>query len=640
VRSFFSTLLQSIIALVMLVMAGVLIARGNLHSLFGVPPTPIGERLYTGFTANDITEITLSSNDAKASFSRASGVWMMISPVQDRMDPRWAKVLIDFTLATRAADVIPNEKIDTTQAGLTDGMINVRLGDKDGVARARYIIGRRTAWMSTDPDTKEPVHTVFLQPRDRSRKSHIYACTGDIRAIFKDGFRYFRDHQPFLFAPSQLEKIHIKSAASEFVLEGQSGSKPWRITKPQKLATETSEVKKLIENGLFSLRALRVLDRNKVTLPITTDGTYMEISLLCSGQSEPTTLKVFPPADDKATTVFATVSDRPATVFELPLRPYPDLISLSELPLKNYNELRSQNLTNFDHRKLQAIHFTPTDGPEILLSRPPRAEWQLHVDERTTTSLNEVTLYQFLKTMTEAKVAGFLTDNAFLSDEEKDLETFGLKTPQLTLRFLFQDDSVMTLKIGKTKDGTLTAHWNHPDTLHTIVKLPEDFLAKLPLRLLQWKDTRLLSIPSVDFVNLERTLLKQPVVKLNYNYRDEKWQATIDNNDATPNLNPARANKLLEALGDLRVNRWLNPDDAAALDALQQPALQLRLVSRKLNEFGEQSGITLRTLDITPVTKDGPSSFFYGRLTGENDLFLLDRATALMLVTDLFAESE
>lgn len=624
----------------MLVMAGVLIARGNLHSLFGVPPTPIGERLYTGFTANDITEITLSSNDAKASFSRATGVWMMTSPVQDRMDPRWAKVLIDFTLATRAADVIPNEKIDTTQAGLTDGMINVRLGDKDGVARARYIIGRRTAWMSTDPDTKETVHTVFLQPRDRSRKSHIYACTGDIRAIFKDGFRYFRDHQPFLFAPSQLEKIHIKSPAAEFVLEGQGSSKPWRITKPQKLATETSEVKKLIENGLFSLRALRVLDRNKVTLPITADGMYMEISLLCTGQSEPTILKVFPPADDKATTVLATVSDRPATVFELPLRPYPDLISLSELPLKNYNELRSQNLTNFDHRKLQAIHFTPADGSEILISRPPRAEWQLHVDDQTTTSLNEVTLYQFLKTMTEAKVAGFLTDSAFLSDEEKDLETYGLKAPQLTLQFLFQNDSVMTLKIGKTKDGILTAHWNHPDTLHTIVKLPEDFLAKLPLRLRQWKDTRLLAIPAVDFVNLERTLVKQPVVKLNYNYRDEKWQASLDNNDATPKLNPARANKLLETLGDLRVNRWLNPDDTAALEALQQPLLQLRLVSRKLNEFGEQSGITLRTLDITPVTKDGPSSFFYGRLTGEDDLFLLDRSTALMLATDLFGESE
>jgi hypothetical protein len=124
----------------MLVMAGILIARGNLHALFGVPPTPIGERLYTNFTANDITEISLSSNDGRATFSRASGVWMMTSPAQDRMDPRWAKVLIDFTLSTRAADVIPNEKIDTTQAGLTDGMINVRLGDKNGSARARYVI--------------------------------------------------------------------------------------------------------------------------------------------------------------------------------------------------------------------------------------------------------------------------------------------------------------------------------------------------------------------------------------------------------------------------------------------------------------------------------------------------------------------
>lgn len=614
--------------------------RGNLNEIFGVPPTPIGERLYTGFTPADITEISLSSNDAKATFSRASGQWMMTSPVQDRMDPRWAKTLIDFTLATRAADVIPNEKIDNTQAGLTDGMINVRLGDALGKARAKYIIGRRTAWMSVDPETKEPVHTVFLQPRDKSRKSHIYACTGDIRPIFKDGFRFFRDHQPFLFAPSQLEKIHVKSATSEFVLEGQGQSKPWRITKPQKLATETSEVKKLIESGLFSLRALRVLDRSKVTLPITTDGTYLDISILSTGQKEATTLKVYPPLDDKATTVYATVSDRPATVFELPLRPYPDLISLSELPLNNYNELRAQNLTNFDHRKLQAIHLTPAQSQAILLSRAPRKSWRLHVDDTKTTPLNEVTLYQFLKTMTETKVAGFITDSAFLTDEAKDLELYGLKNPLLTLQFLFQDDSVMTLKIGKTKEGVLTGHWNHPDTMNTIVKVPEDFLASMPVRMKQWKDTRLLAIAPIDFVNLERTLLQQPVVKLNYNNRDERWQANKDGVDVSATLNVARANKMLESLGNVNVTSWLNPDDAAALEALQQPAMKLLLVSRLLNEFGEQGGLNLQTLEITPVTKEGQSAYFYGRLSGEPDLFLLDRKTALLLALDLFSESD
>lgn len=640
VRSITATILQCAIAAVLLILAGLLWAKGNLNELFGVPPTPIGERLYTGFSAADITEISLSSNDAKATFSRASGIWMMTSPVEDRMDPRWAKTLIDFTLATRAADVIPNEKIDNTQAGLTDGMISVRLGDKEGEARAKYVIGRRTAWMSKDPDTQEPVHTVFLQPRDKSRKSHIYACTGDIRPIFKDGFRYFRDHQPFLFAPSQLEKIQVKSAAAEFVLEGKGDRIPWRITKPQKLATETSEVKKLIETGLFSLRALRVLDRNKVTLPITGDGGYLEISLQCAGQAIPTTLKVYPTVDDKATTVYATVSDRPATVFELPLRPYPDLISLSELPLKNYNELRSQNLTNFDHTKLQAIHFLPAQSQEILLSRPPRGEWHLHIDEKQITTLNEITLYQFLKTMTEAKVAGFLTDSAFLTEEEKDLETYGLKKPLLTLKFLFQNDSVMVLKIGKTKDGVITAHWNHPDTMNTIFKLPEDFLARLPLRMKQWKDTRLLAIAPIDFVNLERTLLQQPVVKLNYDYRTESWQATKDGTDATGTLNNARANKLLETLGDLRVTTWLNPDDREALDALQQPAMKTLLVSRQLNEFGEQIGLKMQTLEITPVTKEGKSNYFYGRLTGESDLFLLERNAALLLALDLFSESD
>jgi hypothetical protein len=638
VKSVFTTILQITFAAILLFAAITLLVRGNLYHIFGVPPTPIGERLYTGFTAADITEISLSSNGAKATFSRASGTWMMTSPVVDRMDSRWAMTLIEFTLATRAADVIPNERISDTQAGLTDGMILVRLGDKDGRARAKFFIGRRTAWMSTDPETKEPVPTVFLQPRDKSRYSHIYACTGDIRPIFKDGFRYFRDHHPFFFAPTQLEKIHIKSAASEFVLEGLGDSKPWRITKPQKLATEASEVRKLIQNGLFSLRALRVHDRSKVILPITSEGTFLQIALQSTGQVSPTTLRVYPPPDDKATTVYATVSDRPATVFELPLRPVPDLISLSELPLENYNDLRARNLTSFDHRNLKAIHFTPAKANEILLSRVPRGAWRLHQEEATTT-INLVTLYQFLKTITETKVAGFLTDSAFLTDAEKDLETYGMKTPILTMRFLFQNDEVLLLTIGKTKDGILTAHTNHPDTKHTIFKLPDDFLSRMPLRQKQWKDTRLLSIASFDFINLERTL-HQSVVKLNYNAKNESWTSECDGADATPLLNHARANKLLETLGNVQVASWLEPDDADAANALADPVLKLHLLSHQLNDFGEHAGRKMQTLEITPVSKEGRSAFFYGRLRGEDDLFLLDRHTAELLAIDLFTESD
>ena len=382
----------------------------------------------------------------------------MTAPIKDRMDPRWAKTLIDFTLSTRAADVIPNEKIDTIQAGLQEGTVQVRLSDKEGKSRAKDVIGRRTAGLETEAETGTDIPTVFLQPRDRSRKSHVYACTGDIRPIFKDGLRYFRDHQPFLFAPSQLQKIHIKSASSEFVLETVGTARVWRITKPQKLATETAAIKNLIEKGLFSLRALRVFDRSQVTLPTVEKNNFVQISLLSLGQTEPVTLDIYPPENAQSTTVYATVSDRPNTVFELPLRPVPDLISLAELPLSNYNELRSQSLTSFDPKKLSAIHFTPAKSPEILLSRPPRGHWRYHIDEKNTTHLNELTLYQFLKTMTETKVAGFLSDSAFLTEDSADWETYGLKSPLLTMKFLFQDDSVLILQIGKTKDGVINVN--------------------------------------------------------------------------------------------------------------------------------------------------------------------------------------
>ncbi len=622
-----------------MVLSGVLLTQGNLNGIFGPPPTKIGEHLYSGFTPTDITEISLVSNDARATFSRASGSWMMTSPVKDRMDPRWAKTLIDFTLSTRAADVIPNEKIDATQAGLTDGMVSIRLGDANGKSRAKYTLGRRTAWIGKDPDTGEEVPTVFMQPRDRSRKTYTYACTGDIRPIFKDGLRYFRDHQPFLFAPSQLEKIQVKSANAEFVLEGKGQRSPWRITKPQKLATETTAIKTLIE-GLFSLRAYKVLDLAEITLPSATDTIYLQISLQSSGQNEPVTLSVYPPADDKAATVYATVSDRPGTVFELPLRPAADLISLSELPLTNVNDLRSQNIFAFNHQKLSAIVISPDQAPNILLSRPANRPWQMHLDETTTAPLNEITLYQFLKTLTEAKVAGFITDSAFLTDDPKELSLYGLDKPLLTIQFAFQDNSRLSLKIGKNKEGALTGYLDHPDTKNTVVKLPDDFINQLPLRLNQWRDTRLLAIAAVDFAALERMLVNSPSMNLAYDYINEKWKSSLNGEDTSGKLNIARANKLLNLLGDLHVKSWLDADDKQAMESLTKPLLTMNIVSRTVDKFGEQGPLVPRTLEITPVSTEGKSEFFYGRLTGADGLFLLDRKTALLLALDLFSESE
>lgn len=637
VRSSVQTLILLIMALLTTTAAVMQWSKGHLNQLFGAPPTALGERLYTDFSVKDVVRITLSSNDAKATFSRRQGQWMMESPSQDRMDPRWAKALIDFTLSTRAADVIPNEKINNTQAGLTDGMINVRLEDAEGKPCAKYVLGRRTAWMVEDPNSKEPVPTMFIQPRDKGRKTHTYACTGDIRPIFNDGFRYFRDHHPFLFAPSQLEKIHIKSATAEFVLESSSKS-GWRLTKPQKLATDAEAMQRLI-TGLFELCAVRVADRSAVTLPSGADLGTLQLSLQSVGQNEPVVMTVFAPADDKATTVNAIVSDRPQTVLELPLRPYNQLIGLSSLPLSNYNELRSQQLIPLNIGELRGIELRPRGAAPVTLRRQANEPWQLQLSEQMTADFNEKTLYQLLKLLKETKVEGFLTDSAYLTQDRRELEPYGLAQPALTLRLEHATQEPLLLECGLSKEGLVTAHVNLPDSAHTIFQLPARFLEQIPLRMGQWRDTRLLNIAAVDFVGLERRLAQQDTLSLQYDYRDEIWQAQVGGVDRSQELNMARANRLLEVLGDLRVTSWIEEDSAEVNAALAQTALRLKLVSRQTDELGETNGILTRTLELSPVGSLESSEFFYGRMTGEKDCFIIDRATAVKLAVDLFKES-
>lgn len=638
VRSSLQTSFLVIVAVLTTALAVLQWRKGHLNPVFGAAPTPLGERLYTDFSVKDVVRITLSSNDAKATFSRKQGQWMMESPSQDRMDPRWAKALIDFTLSTRAADVIPNEKINNTQAGLTDGMINVRLEDAEGKPCAKYVLGRRTAWMAQDPVSKEEVPTMFIQPRDKGRKTHTYACTGDIRPIFNDGFRYFRDHHPFLFAPSQLEKIHIKSATAEFVLESSSSS-GWRLTKPQKIATEPEAMQRLI-TGLFELCAVKVTDRSAVTLPSGADSSTLQISLQSVGQDDPVVLTVFAPTDDKAPTVRAIVSDRPQTVLELPLRPYNQLIGLSSLPLSNYNELRSQQLMPLNVGELRGIQLQARGAAAVELRREDNQPWQLRLaNGELSGEFNEKTLYQLLKLLKETKVEGFLTDSALLTPERSGLEVYGLTQPVLTLKLEFNAQDAVVLQCGLNKEGLCTAHVNLPDSAHTIFQLPSRFLEQMPTRLGQWRDTRLLAISAVDFVGLERELRQQPRLQLQYDYRDEAWQAQVEGVDRSQQLNTARSNRLLETLGDLRVQSWIELQNSEVQRALADAPLKLKLVSRQVNDQGETAGVLTQDLLLGPVGSLESSQFFYGRISTSSDAFIIDRASVLRLAVDLFKET-
>jgi hypothetical protein len=625
-RSLVVTLLLALVALFLCGFTGWRLVQGNLNVFLGAPATQPGEHLYT-FKAEEVRQISLSGNGVSAEFVRDEHGWKMVKPWQDRMDPRAAASIIAFTLGTRVADVIPQEKIvDSQQAGFRDGTINVRMEDADGRPLCKYWMGRRTAWIEPDPETGEPQPTVFIRPRDKSRKNYVYACTGDIHAAFKDGFRYLRDHQPFLFPPQGLQRIRLKGPEGELLLGREAPNGPWRIVKPLDLATDPATMKRLIES-LFQLRAMKVSDRSSVTLPTggTTAGSR-QIAIQLFGVPSETVLEILPPESPDARTVMATVSDRPNAVFELPLKAEAELVSIAQIPF-SVNELRNATLTSVNPASLQAITLSPSTGPAINLERPTGQPWKIRTGENLAPA-NEKRLYELLKAVTGTKATDFVTDAAV------DFSPWGLDRPVLSLRFLAIDGQGLELAFGLGRDGTLYA--NRKGT-STVMKLGGDFLQKLATRPYQWRDARPWAVSRIDLAAIERTIRNRPSIFLRYDDLDESWKAEQNGKDVTAELDPNRANFLAVSLENLQVERWLAPDDAEANAALADPAMTVTVAMKRSNDDGDYTG-ELDRLELL-IAPSGDNRMFYGRLRSDPNPFLVDRETVMKFTVDLLGEN-
>lgn len=629
-RSPVFTFLLALIALVLCGLVGWRITQGNLDAVFGAPATVQGELLYPTFKAGEVQRISLSTNGVRAVFARDEhGIWQAEYPWKDRMDPRMAEAIIGFTLGTRVSEVIPKDKIDSKQASFRDGQVGVLFEGKDNRTLCKYVLGRRTAWIETDPKTGDEFETVFVRPVDKSRKNYVYACSspvGDIHLIYKDGFRYLRDHQPFLLRPDLLQRIVIRNAAGELTLGREAPGRPWRIVKPLDLPTDVAAMKRLLE-GLLTLRAVKVSDRADVTLPTNGAATGSDqIAIQMFGIPTETVLDILPPQAADSATRLATVSDRPNAVFELPSKANADLVSLSSLPL-TVNELRDSTLTNLNIASLKGILIEPAGKPSLLISKKP-GKWVLGEGENPPLA-NERRLFELLKAVTESKVEAFVTDAA------TDFTPWGLDKPFLTLRFLALDNQALELAFGSDKQGTV--YVNRRGTT-SVMKLNDEVIPKIATQAFQWKDSRLWSLNGTDLKAIEIKRGSEPPVLLTYEGQDEKWTATREGKDVSADLDFNRANYLLGVLENLSVNRWLPADYAAADKALLAPTLSFRVKSQLIDEEGNEAGFGIQQLDIAPAADGAFNRFYYGRLTSDENPFVLDQETLDKLKVELFGE--
>ena len=590
--------------------------QGNFNTLFGAPPTPVGQRIYVAFRADEVKHIQIADHNTRAMFSLRDNGWQTSSPWADRMDPRAAVAIINFTLGLRVEDFVQEDKINPIKAGLTDSAISIRLEDSNHNPLAKYKLGRVTPWKAEVEGIEQPVATVFIQPRDKNHKHHIYSCTGDITTLFKDGLKFLRDHRPFYFNPTTLCKIRIRMQQGDLTLGRETPTSPWRIVKPLDLPTDAAAIKSLLE-GIFELQAVKVSDRTALTLPATDNAVKTnQIALLAFGSDTETMLEIAPPDTPDAHTVKATVSNRPNTVFDLPLKPEPGLVSLANLPLA-VNDLRDPTLTHLNIQSLTAIAIQPATGPEIIISRNPPQPWMTTLDGKPCAA-NEENLYALLKAITTTRAIGFESDAA------TDFKLWGLQRPFLKLRLLGRDNQALELRFGMDgKGGFFVNRLGTP----TVMRVDESLVAAIAMHPYEWRHARLWSVDRVNLIAIERQPATDTPLILKYKFIDESWEAERNGRDISAALDPAQANFTLTVLEGLKVARWLAPSDEAATSALTTPALVLTVVEKTVNDEGDFTGISKRTLTFAPTTAGANPEMYYGRLSTETNPFLINRDT-------------
>ena len=618
-RSLTLTALLLVTAILLGVLAAWQLREGNLDKILGSPPTAVGEKIYPELNPEAVTSITITTGDVRARFLKNRSGWESTSPWQDRMDPRAAIAILSFTQFATARDLVTRDSLDPALAGLKTGSIEITLKGSSGESLAAYRLGRRTPLLDImEGEDAQTTPTTYLLPLDSGRKSHVYAATGYILPLFKDGLKYLRDHRPFHFNPLSLEKVRIRTEQGALTLGRATPNSPWRIVKPLDLSTNPAAVKNLLE-GLVTLGATALSNRSEVTLP--SKGTTPEnsqIAITPFGSEEEIVLDILPPESPEARETQATVSDRPDTLFTIPLKTDPDLTSVSDLPL-TVNDLRDPTLTNLNIPSVRGIAIETATTPTILISRAPPAPWIATIND-VSQPANEQRLFALLKAVTETRAIAFETDAA-----PEDLSPWGLQRPILTLTFIAENNQALGISFGLDKRGNLFAKRNGSPS---IMRLENSFLDSIAVRPHDWRHARLWSISKVDLTNLTRTETGSPPLELTYNDLAEQWKATRSGEEITSNLDPSRAAFVLKTLENLQVIRWLTPTDEAATAALQNPALTFELKENTFDDFGDENGTKSQTLTLAP---DPVTNTVFGKISSDPSPFTLSPESFLKL---------
>ncbi len=567
--------------------------------------------------------------------------WECVRPYKDRADGvLYMNPLLKFALTSEIIDSTPLSAIDPADYGFDKNWVRVEFQDEAGKTLTSFKIGKSSAWckriITKDAKNEQiitDIPTVFVIKEDAKKDRTLYLVadgSSSIQKLFKDNFAGFRDHRPFALRRHTLEQVRIKQSGREIILDHTTTASPWFISKPLDLPVDNKAISKLLV-GISQLSAIKLHPRESITLPEASPDD-LQIAIKNRYSETETILTVYTPkTGDNATTCYATVSDRPDIIFELPLQPSDKIkTTISTLPL-SINKLRRKSMISLNRNNIRGFIIRNQVTAPIIIARKKRGDkYKLLPVGGGILDVNEVAITNLIAAVSIMPV------KAFVSDAAADISLYNLNDPSLIIdiRPLAGKNQRVTFA---RKDGHIYAMANGKNV---VWEIEPKVYASIPKKEWEWKTPIIWELLLNDVTDFSIARPGQPVTRVHYDYLGDSFTCKVGNQDLSEKLNPIQAKFFLNNNHVIAAQKRLGPHHELAQKALENPILIVNIQATAYDDEGLPTDKKdSHTIRIAPATRStNRPAFYYAKADNDPDYLIISPSTYHRLNIDLFSD--
>ncbi|MEM9478236.1 MAG: DUF4340 domain-containing protein [Verrucomicrobiota bacterium] len=584
------------------------------------------------------TGIEIEGPDGKIVLRKQKdGPWEMREPVRDRADTEQILELLKTAATLKKLDTISEKEIREEALkpsdlgfGNQDIKLTLSRGDR---SLGTIIIGDRIAtngWISIKGEGewgKVPVFTAF----------------DPIRDLVDQEPDLLRDDEMFDYSLAEIRRLKfVKEDSSLMVKRFPTSESPeWIIGVP----LETRGDKREIEERVAAFMNLEILDfvddlTSEINAAFTDSQRYIEVR----ERSKKGALRMDIaeiPGEEGGSDLMARVQDR-FPVFRISKSDFEAAFTI------NPNDVRDRRLASFqrDAVRLIRIEAPKKDGGQVVeLDRADREGWFVKIDDQRVPA-NSQGAIDFINALNSERVIRFVDDGV------ADLEKYGLHEPgfklTFTSRFVVRDpndpqakpvlqDLTQVLGIGF---GRYAKFEDKP----FVYELDPIFVESISPYAVSWKALDVLRFSPIDVRRITVNYPDSPPLDLIFDLPGAPMRAELNGEEVTQFLRRKEANRFVQTLSNLRVDRW-QVDTTVAARTLRRAPLSIS-VDLELPAAEGTEKVT-RRIDLASTNPEENSlaalmrtRLSYGRVDRGKEVFLLNGADVTALAAPLLGSSE